>query len=193
MIAGTDVRYGAVAIALHWLVAAALVATFPLGLYMADLPDSPRKLELAAYHKWIGVTVLALMAARLAWRLAHRPPPLPSAMPAWQRHAAVAAHWGLYALLLAIPVSGWLYSSAAGVPTTYLGLWALPDLVGADEALAATLKLAHQALAFALLALVVIHVAAALKHHFVDGDGLLARMLPGRYFDSSGSGGSERR
>lgn len=186
-------RYSAVAIALHWLVAAALVATFPLGLYMADLPDSPRKLELAAYHKWIGVTVFALMAARLAWRLARRPPPLPT-MPAWQRRAAASAHWGLYALLLAMPLSGWLYSSAAGVPTVYLGLWPLPDLVGEDDALAARLKLAHQGLAFALLGLVVVHVAAALKHHFVDRDGLLGRMLPGgSYFGSSGSGGSERR
>jgi cytochrome b561 len=191
--AGTDARYGAVAIALHWLVAVAVVATFPLGLYVAELPDSPRKLELAAYHKWIGVTVLALMAVRLGWRLAHRPPPLQSAMPVWQRRAAATAHWALYALLVAIPLSGWLYSSAAGVPTVYLGLWRLPDGVGADETLAAALKLAHQTLNFGLLALVIVHVAAALKHHFVDRDGLLARMLPGGYFGASGSGGSERR
>lgn len=187
------VRYGAVAIALHWFVALLIFATFPLGLYMAELPLSPRKLQLVSYHKWIGVTVFALMAARLMWRLAHHPPP-PPAMPAWQRHAAAAAHWGLYALLLALPISGWVYSSAAGVPTVYLGLWPLPDLVAEDDALAGRLKLAHQALAFVLLALVVVHVAAALKHHFVDRDGLLARMLPrGRYFGSSGSGGSERR
>jgi cytochrome b561 len=160
---------------------------------MADLPLSPRKLELVSYHKWIGVTVLALMCLRLVWRLAHRPPPLPT-MPAWQRRAAVGVHWALYALLLAIPVSGWLYSSAAGVPTVYLGLWQLPDLVAKDKALADLLRLAHVALNFALLALVVVHVAAALKHHFVDRDGLIVRMWPGRtYFGSSGSGGSERR
>jgi cytochrome b561 len=172
-------RYGAVAIALHWAVAAALFVTFPLGLYMADLPLSPRKLVLVSYHKWIGVTVFALMSLRLAWRLAHRPPRLPPTMPAWQRRAAMLAHWSLYALLLAIPLSGWLYSSAVGVPTVYLGIWPLPDLVGKDMALADTLKLAHASLNFALLALVVAHVAAALKHHFVDRDGLLARMLPG--------------
>lgn len=193
MTAGTDARYGAVAIALHWLVAVAVVANFPLGLYMAELPESPRKVELAAYHKWIGATVFALMAVRLGWRLAQRPPPLPPAMPAWQQRAAAAAHWALYALLVAIPLSGWLYSSAAGVPTVYLGLWRLPDGVGADETLAAALKLAHQTLSFGLLALVIVHVAAALKHHFVDRDGLLARMLPGGYFGASGSGGSERR
>jgi cytochrome b561 len=193
-VTATVARYGAVAIALHWLVAAAIFATFPLGLYMADLPLSPRKLTLVSYHKWIGVTVLALMSLRLAWRLTHRPPPLPLTMPAWQRRAATLAHWMLYVLLLAIPLSGWLYSSAVGVPTVYLGLWQLPDLVGKDKALAEALKLAHKSLNFTLLALVVVHVAAAIKHHFVDRDRLLARMLPGgAYFGSSGSGGSERK
>jgi cytochrome b561 len=190
-------RYGAVAIALHWLVAVALFVTFPLGLYMADLPLSPRKLVLVSYHKWIGVTVFALMSLRLAWRLSHHPPPLPPAMPAWQRRAATLAHWVLYALLLTIPLSGWLYSSAVGVPTVYLGLWQLPDLVGKDAALADILKLAHKTLNFALLALVVVHIAAAIKHHFVDRDGLLARMRPWparrNYFGSSGSGGIERK
>jgi cytochrome b561 len=188
-----ELRYDAVAIALHWLVAAALLVAFPLGLYAADLPVSPRKLELVSYHKWIGVTVFALMSVRLAWRLAHRPPSLPP-MPAWQRRCAIATHWTAYVLLLAIPASGWLHSSAAGVPTVYLGLWQLPDLVGRDEALGAALKLVHQSLNFALLALVAVHVAAALKHHFVDRDRLLARMLPRHaYFGSSGSAGSERR
>lgn len=191
---GAPARYGGVAIALHWLVAMALVVTFPLGLYMAELSLSPRKAELAAYHKWIGVTVFALTCVRVGWRLGHRPPAPLATMPAWQRRAATAAHLAMYALLLAIPVSGWLYSSAAGVPTVYLGRWVLPDAVGEDERLAGALKLAHQLLNFALLALVVVHVAAALKHHFVDRDGLLARMLPrGGYFGSSGSGGSERR
>jgi cytochrome b561 len=171
-------RYSGVAIALHWLVAGAIFTTFPLGLYMADLPLSPRKLELVSYHKWIGVTLLALMCLRLAWRLTHRPPPLPPAVPAWQRRTAAVAHWALYALLVAIPLSGWLYSSAAGVPTVYLALWQLPDLVGKDKVLAEWLKLAHKSLNFALLALVVVHVAAAIKHQFVDRDDLVARMRP---------------
>jgi cytochrome b561 len=173
----TPARYSGPAIALHWLIAAAIFATFPLGLYMADLPLSPRKLQLVSFHKWIGVTVLALMCLRLGWRLTHRPPPLPP-VPAWQRRAARAAHWALYALLLGIPLTGWLYSSAAGVPTVYLGLWQLPDLVGKDKALAEALRLVHKSLNFALLALVVVHVAAAVKHHFADRDGLLGRMLP---------------
>lgn len=115
-------------------------------------------------------------------------------MPAWQRRAATATHWALYGLLLAIPLSGWLHGSAAGAPTVYLGRWPLPDLVGEDETLAEGFRLAHVALNFSLLALVIVHVAAAVRHQFVDRDGLIARMLPGRaYFGSSGSGGSVRR
>lgn len=194
---GAAQRYCGTAITFHWLIAAVLFVTFPLGLYMADLPLSPRKLALVSYHKWIGVTVFGLMSLRLAWRLTHRPPPLPPETPAWQRRAATIAHGTLYALLLAIPLSGWLYSSAVGEPTVYLGLWQLPDLVGKDKVLAEALKLAHKSLNFTLLALVVVHVAAAVKHHFVDRDGLLARMRPWparrTYFGSSGSGGIERR
>ena len=175
-----EARYTRIAIALHWAIAALILCTFPLGLYMADLPLSPHKLRVYSYHKWIGVTVFGLAALRLAWRATHRPPPLPQAVPAWQRRAAHGVHWLLYALLLAIPLSGWLHSSATGVPTVYLGLWQLPDVVAKDKALAAALKLAHQTLNFTLLALVVLHVAAALKHHFVDRDRVLARMLPAR-------------
>jgi cytochrome b561 len=187
-------RYDGVAIALHWAVAVAIFCTFPLGLYMADLPPSPSRLELVSYHRWIGITVLALAGVRLTWRLSHRPPALPASMPAWQRRAAGIAHGALYALIVAAPLSGWTYSSAAGEPTVYLGLWRLPDLIAPDEAAAKTLKLVHQGLNFALLAIVVVHVAAAIKHQFVDRDGLLGRMLPGgAHLGSSGSGGSERR
>ena len=190
-------HYSGTAIALHWLIAAAVFATFPLGLYLADLSLSPRRLALVSYHQWIGVTVFALMIVRLAWRLTHRPPPPPPATPAWQRRAATLAHWVLYALLLAIPLSGWLHSSAGGMSIAYLDLWMLPDLVGEDATLADALKLAHKSLNFALLALVVVHVAAALKHHFVDRDGLLARMWPwparANYFGSSGNGGTARK
>ena len=187
-------RYGGVAIFLHWTIAAAIFCTFPLGVYMADLPPAPHRLELVAYHRWIGITVLALACARLAWRITHPPPTLPVAVPAWQRRVAAVAHWVLYALIVAIPLSGWAHSSAAGEPTVYLGLWTLPDPVARDEALAGTLKRVHQGLNFALLALVIVHVSAAIKHQFVDRDGLIGRMLPGgAHFGSSGSGGSERR
>jgi cytochrome b561 len=172
-----EVRYGAGAIALHWLTAALIIANLALGLSMVPLPISPRKLQWYAWHKWIGITVFLLTCLRLAWRSA-RPAPPPVAMPEWQRRAAVASHALLYALLLAIPVSGWLYSSATGVQVVYLGLVPLPDLVPTDKPLAAVLRATHLTLNFTLFALVIVHSAAALKHHFVDHDPALMRMLP---------------
>ena len=170
--------YGAVAIGLHWLVFALVTANWLLGPYMADLPLSPQKLKYFSWHKWIGVTVFLLAVFRVAWRLSHPPPPLPLLVPPWQRHLARASHLTLYLLIFAVPVSGWLYSSASGVPTVYLGWIQLPDLVGRDKALAELLKQVHILLNTALLAVVFVHAAAAFKHHFLDHDDVLARMLP---------------
>lgn len=172
-------RYGGVAIALHWLLALAIVGAFGVGLYMSDLPLSPTRLKLYNWHKWAGVTILALSALRLLWRLGHRPPAeLPG--PAWQLRAAHATHGLFYVLFFAVPLAGWAYSSAAGFPIVWFGVLPLPDFVAPDKALAETLKGLHELLAWALAGLVLLHVAAALKHHFIDRDGLLARMLPGR-------------
>lgn len=170
-------RYTRTAIALHWLLAAAIAAAFAVGFYSSGLPVSPARLKLINWHKWAGITILALSLLRLAWRLAHRPPP-PPPMPAWQRRAAAATHAALYALFLALPLAGWAYSSASGFPVVLFGLWALPDWVPRDRELAAALRTLHAALAYALAALVVLHVAAALKHALVDDDGLLRRMWP---------------
>jgi len=178
MAAGGRIRYNGTAIGLHWIVVALIVAAWALGLTMVDLPLSPQKLKVYSWHKWTGVTIFLLALARLAWRAAHRPPALPSSMPAWQIRAAAASHVLLYVLLLAIPLSGWLFSSASGVPVVYLGLVQLPDLVGRDKALAELLKQVHVVLNCALFATACIHVGAALKHHFVDRDDVLARMLP---------------
>ncbi len=172
--------YTRTAIGLHWAIALLIFVTFPLGLYMTELPLSPQKLKLYAYHKWIGVTVFLLAAARLAWRLTHPAPPLPASVPAWQRSASAVVHAALYALMLAIPLSGWLMSSAKGVPTVWLGLVRLPDLVARDEALGEALRGVHMGLNIALFALVALHVAAALKHRFIDRDEVLQRMLPSR-------------
>ena len=174
------IRYTAVAIALHWLIAAMLLFTFALGLYMADLPASPIKLRLFSYHKWIGVTIFLLVLVRLIWRLTHRVPAMPYTMPAWQRAAAAASHVVLYVLTLVIPLSGWLYSSASGFKVVYLGKIPLPDLVAKDKALAEQLLTVHQALNTLIAVVVVLHVAAALKHHWVDRDDVLTRMLPFR-------------
>ena len=172
-------RYTTTAIALHWVLALALLVSFSVGLYMADLPFSPTRLKLFNWHKWAGVTILALSIARLLWRRAHRPPAdLPA--PAWQLRAAHLTHGALYLLFFAVPLVGWAYSSAAGFPIVWFGVLPLPDFVGADKALAEAIKPWHGALAWALAALVALHLAAALKHHFIDRDGLLQRMLPAR-------------
>jgi len=172
-------KYSTLAIALHWLLALALLTSFAVGLYMADLPFSPQRLKLYNWHKWAGVTILALSAARLLWRLTHRPPAeLP--MPAWQARASHFTHGALYLLFFAVPLVGWAYSSAAGFPVVWFGVLPLPDFVPVGKALAEAIKPWHGALAWALAALAVLHVAGALKHHFIDRDGLLARMSPKR-------------
>jgi cytochrome b561 len=172
-------RYTPVAIALHWLLALAIVGAFGVGLYMTGLPFSPARLKLYNWHKWAGVTILALSALRLLWRLTHRPPAdLP--MPAWQARAAHLTHGLLYLLFFAVPLSGWAYSSAAGFPIVWFGVLPLPDFVPKDKELADTFKLLHRFAAYGLALLVAGHVGAALKHRFIDRDGLLARMGIGK-------------
>ncbi len=124
------------------------------------------------------MTVFLLLLLRLAWRVGHQPPPLPDSMPLWQRHAANGLHLLLYLLLFAIPLSGWLMSSAKGFQTVYLGVLPLPDLIGKDKALGDLLRQVHEMLNMTLLVLLLAHVGAALKHHFIERDGILARMLP---------------
>lgn len=170
--------YTRTAIALHWLIALAIFGTFALGLYMHDLPVSPTKLRLYSYHKWTGVTIFLLVLVRLAWRATHAAPPLPAAMPAWQRTAAHATHHLLYLLIVVIPLSGWLMSSAKGFQTVWFGVLPLPDLLEKNKELGDRLVLVHQTLNFTLAALVVAHVGAAIKHHVVDRDDVLRRMLP---------------
>jgi cytochrome b561 len=173
-------RYTSPAIALHWVLAIAIVVSFSVGLYMHELPFSPFRLKLYNWHKWAGVSILFLSVLRLVWRTTHRPPALPAsitaAMPAWQHTAHHATHHLLYALFFIVPLTGWAYSSAAGFPIVWFGVLPLPDFVGADKALAELIKPLHKFSTFALAGLVLLHVAAALKHQLVDKDGLLARM-----------------
>lgn len=174
--------YTGTAMALHWLVALLIFATIPLGLTMVELPLSPTKLKLYSYHKWIGVTVFLLAAARLAWRATHPAPPPPPGTPAWQRTAANVTHGLLYVLLFAVPISGWLMSSALGFQTVYLGVVPLPDLLPKDKALGEALKFVHRFLNYTLAALLLLHIGAALKHHLLDRDDVLRRMLPSRRY-----------
>jgi len=171
-------RFTAVAIGLHWLIAFAIVGSFALGLYMHELPLSPQKLKLYSWHKWAGVTIFLSVVLRLGWRLLHRPPEPPAGMPGWQRKAAEATHVLLYLLMFAVPLSGWLMSSAKGFQTVWFGVLPLPDLLQKDAELGDLLQQLHMLLNFSMAALVLAHAGAALKHHFFDRDDVLVRMLP---------------
>lgn len=168
-------RYTGTAIVLHWLLALLIVGTFALGVYMHDLPFSPTRLKYYSWHKWAGVTILLLSFLRLAWRLTHRPP-ADVAMPGWQATAGHATHHLLYALFFIVPLVGWAYSSAAGFPIVWFGVLQLPDFVPVDKALAEAIKPWHERSAMLMAALVVLHVAGAVKHQFIDRDGLIDRM-----------------
>lgn len=172
-------QYTPTAIGLHWLMFLGLAGMVSLGFYMQGLPLSPSKLQLFSWHKWAGVTLFLLALLRIVWRLRHRPPELPTDMPAVLKLAAHAVHLALYGLMLAIPLSGWLMSSAKGFQTVWFGVLPLPDLLGKDAALGEQLQTLHLWLNFSLLALVAAHAGAAIKHHFVDRDDILTRMLPG--------------
>jgi cytochrome b561 len=171
-------RYTRTAVSLHWLMAVMILCAFALGLYMAGLQLSPAKLKLYSWHKWLGVSIFLIAIVRLLWRLTHAVPASPESSPAWQRAVAVLTHWVIYVLLFAIPISGWLMSSASGFQVVYFGLVPLPDLLHKDKALAEQLKLLHETLNYTLMVLFVLHVVAALKHHLLDRDEVLHRMLP---------------
>jgi cytochrome b561 len=169
-------RYSRGAIAFHWVIAALVLFNLWLGLFHDSLP---KEWKVMPVHKSVGITVLVLTLGRIAWRLAHRPPTLPAAMAGWEKSAAKAVHWILYALLLILPLTGWIFSSNPDRlrPFTWFWLFDVPLLpVGAGFAVAA--KEAHELLGYAMTALVVIHIAAALRHHFLLRDNVLRRMLP---------------
>jgi cytochrome b561 len=172
--------YDPVAVALHWILAALIVASFFAGLYMVGLHFSPLRFRLFNWHKWAGMAVLALSIARIVWRASGHPAPaLPPGLPGWQLAAYRATHVSFYVLFFVVPLFGWLYTSAVGVPVVWFGWLPLPDLVPVDKPLAdGVLKPLHSLTSYVLAALVVLHIGAALKHQLVDRDHLLVRMWP---------------
>ena len=168
--------YTPVAKGLHWLMAVMILGLLALGLYMSELPLSPQKLTLYAWHKWFGVTVFLLVWLRLAWRVTHRPPALPGTLSAPMRLAAHAGHAALYGLMIAIPLSGWLMSSAKGFQTVWFGVLPIPDLLARDRELGDLLQQVHKLLNLLLMLTLAGHVLAALWHHLVLKDDTLRRM-----------------
>ncbi|MET0717135.1 MAG: cytochrome b [Pseudoxanthomonas sp.] len=177
----TAERWGPVSQAFHWLIVLLILGMAIVGLTMVELPKTPKYFWVYTAHKSTGITVLVLMLARLGWRLyAGASPPVPGT-PRWQERVANLTHWLLYALVLAIPLSGWLYDSASGLrPFRWFGLFHMPKLVAPDKALSELAVEAHELLFWVLVALVVVHAGAAFYHHFFQRDAILVRMLPGR-------------
>ena len=180
-IRNTEDRFGTVAILLHWSMAFLIIGLAALGLYMVTLPDvgfNTKKIILILFHKEVGLLVLALLAARLAWRLTQILPQLAGHLPDWQQIAARFVHLCFYALMFTLPITGWLMSSAAGIPVSFFGLFTLPDLLPHDDYLFQRLIDVHKWFGYVLILFIFVHVGAALMHHFVYKDNTLRKMLP---------------
>jgi len=171
-------HYTRTAKGLHWLMTILFFGLLALGFYMHDLPLSPQKLQLYSWHKWAGVTAFLLVWFRLLWRITHRPPALPTNMSKLMQRAAHAGHFLLYGLMIAVPLSGWLMSSAKGFQTVWFGVLPIPDLLGKNKETGDLLQSVHMSLNLLFVAVIAGHIGAALKHHFIDKDDILSRMLP---------------
>jgi cytochrome b561 len=173
-----DRRYTPTAQALHWLIALLIVVQFVLARLAAPLSLGGRKLALLAEHKSFGMTVLMLVVIRIAWRLANLPPPLPTNMHRVERFLARFTHVTFYILLIAMPLSGWLMSSAKNYSVSWFGAFSWPNLIEPSESAFGFFKTLHHLLSDVLFAIAALHILAALKHHFWNKDDVLARMLP---------------
>lgn len=179
-------RYTKVAITLHWLIAISILGLLAIGLTMENKDIYPQNVQfqLFQFHKSLGLSVLVLSVARLLWRLLHKPPALPAEMPAWEVFAAKATHWAFYGLMFAIPLTGWalVSTSSWGLPTIWFGLFEWPhlplDFLGNKESVNDASGDAHELLAYLLMALLAMHVGAALKHYVWNRDNVVSHMIP---------------
>lgn len=180
-------RYSTVAMVLHWLIALSVILLLGSGVVMTRMAPGLLAFDLYQWHKALGITVLALTVLRILWRLTHRPPPLPDHMPKLERLGAHLGHLGFYVMLLVLPISGWWMASASplNIPTTWFNLFIIPHLpapetLEARKALEHDLKQVHEIAGWVMMALLAVHVAAALRHAFILRDGIMSRMLPAR-------------
>lgn len=169
-------QFGVIAIVLHWIMAILLIALVALGLYMVRVPISAEKLKLYGWHKEFGILALMLVIVRLTWRLINVTPSLIS-LPWWERYPARAAHWAFYVLMFLIPVSGWLITSAAGLPVSVFGWFTLPNLVVANEVNRMLFTEIHMWLGYFLIVVFCLHVSGALKHYLINRDDIMQRMI----------------
>lgn len=171
----TENRFGIATIFLHWLMAILIIGLLALGLYMAALPISHEKLKLYGWHKEYGLLALVLVIFRLIWRLANITPRL--SLPLLEKIAARSMHWAFYIFMFAMPITGWLITSAAGLPASFFGLFVLPNLISPNEESRILFQEIHKWLGYGLIAAIVLHASAAFKHHFINKDDILRRML----------------
>ena len=171
-------KYGAIAKCFHWVMALAILMMLAVGFIMTDLPMSPDKFRVYGIHKSIGALILIAAFLRLFWRFINVVPELPADMPTWQKLGAHGSHVALYILMFVMPLTGWLMSSAAGFQVSVFGWFLLPNLIAPSPGLREIFGILHELLAFAIIGLVSLHILAALKHHFIDKDTILRRMLP---------------
>jgi cytochrome b561 len=174
-ITNSKTRFGVVAISLHWIVAILIIGLLAEGLYMVSLPINLEKLKLYGWHKEFGFLVLFLAIFRIIWRLSNQMPELE--LPWLEKLAARSMHWAFYIFMFAMPITGWLITSSAALPASFFGLFTLPNLVAANEHNRLLFQWVHEWLAYALIAAIALHTAAALKHHFINKDDILRRML----------------
>ena len=171
-------RWGAISQLLHWTTVLLIVVMAWIGLRMGDMPNGPDKIATYAMHKSIGMTILALVIVRIGWRLYAGAPAPVAGTPRWQHGIASLTHLGIYALLLAMPISGWVLNSSSGFPLQWFGLFNLPAIAGKDQGLHALAEQVHEWLFWTLVLVAVAHAAAAIHHHLFLRDDTLARMLP---------------
>jgi len=180
MAAAEGPGYSAVARTFHWLTAGLVLTSLPIGISMANLDlGGPVEDPMYHIHRSIGAVVLVLTIGRLIYRLSHPAPPLPAGMPAWQQATALATHWGVYALLIVEPVVGCIATSAYLAPVLFFWLFDLPPIWREDRPFSEAMFVVHRSMGIFIAALICVHIAAALYHHFILRDGVLKRMVSG--------------